>query len=213
MITRERAAQARGRAGGRESRRRSILGEPKHVVIVGGGFAGMACAKHLAKDHDLRITLIDRNNYHQFQPLLYQVATAQLGSSDIASPLRTLSIQHPNIAVKLAEVTAVDPAARSVTTQTGETYSGDFVVLAAAQSAQLLPTPGAAEHAYPLYSLADAQRLRSRIISVFEQADRDRLADRRRRADLRHRRWRRHRHGDRRCPGGDDQGHHDRRVP
>ena len=149
------------------------MGEPKHVVVVGGGFAGMACAKHLAKDHGLRITLIDRNNYHQFQPLLYQVATAQLGSSDIASPLRTLSIQHPNIVVKLAEVTAVDPAARSVTTQTGETYAADYLVLAGGSQPNFFRTPGAAEHAYPLYSLGDAQRLRSRIISVFEQADRD----------------------------------------
>ena len=149
------------------------MGDPKRVVIVGGGFAGMACAKHLAKDRDLRITLIDRNNYHQFQPLLYQVATAQLGSSDIASPLRTLSIQHPNITVKLAEVTSVDPVARTVTTQTGEVYPGDFVVLAAGSQPNFFSTPGAADHAYPLYSLADAQRLRSRIISVFEQVDRD----------------------------------------
>ena len=86
-----------------------MVGDPKRVVIVGGGFAGMACAKHLAKDSDLRITLIDRLNYSQFQPLLYQVATAQLGSSDVASPLRTLSIKHPNVAVKLGEVAARRP--------------------------------------------------------------------------------------------------------
>jgi len=145
----------------------------KRVVIVGGGFAGMACASHLAKDREVSVTLIDRNNYHQFQPLLYQVATAQLGSTDIASPLRTLSIQHPNIAVKLGEVISADPVARSVTLKTGETYVGDHLVIAAGSQPNFFRTAGAAEHAYPLYSLLDAQRLRSRIISLFEEADRD----------------------------------------
>ncbi len=143
------------------------------VVIVGGGFAGLACAKHLAKDKSVEITLIDRLNYSQFQPLLYQVATAQLGSSDVASPLRTLSIKHPNVTVKLGDVTSVDPAKHSVTLATGETYAGDYLVLAGGSQPNFFGVPGAQEHTFPLYSLTDAQRLRSRIISAFEDADRD----------------------------------------
>ena len=117
--------------------------------------------------------LIDRLNYSQFQPLLYQVATAQLGSSDVASPLRTLSIKHPNVTVKLGEVASIDTAKHSVTLTTGETYAGDYLVLAGGSQPNFFGVPGAQEHTFPLYSLTDAQRLRSRIISAFEDADRD----------------------------------------
>jgi NADH:ubiquinone reductase (H+-translocating) len=144
-----------------------------HVVIVGGGFAGIGCARRLAKHDDVRITLIDRNNYHQFQPLLYQVATSQLASSDIAYSLRKLFNDNSNVAVKLADVAAIDPGARFVTTASGETYGGDALVLAAGSQPNFFGTAGAEEHAFPLYSLDDAQRLRSRIIGVFEEADRD----------------------------------------
>src|SRR6476619_8523211 len=96
-----------------------------HVVIVGGGFAGVGCARRLADHDDVRITLIDRNNYHQFQPLLYQVATSQLASSDIAYSLRKLFHDRINVEVKLAEVAAVDPATRTVTAADGESWTGD----------------------------------------------------------------------------------------
>src|SRR3954469_7354313 len=103
----------------------------RHVVIVGGGFAGVGCARRLAGRDDVRVTLIDRNNYHQFQPLLYQVATSQLASSDIAYSLRKLFADDDNVEVKLAEVERVDPAARSVTTADGAVFAGDAIVLAA----------------------------------------------------------------------------------
>ena len=121
----------------------------------------------------MRITLIDRNNYHQFQPLLYQVATSQLASSDIAYSLRKLFHDHINVDVKLGEVASLDPATHSVTTTDGEVFSGDALVLAAGSQPNFFRTPGADDHAFPLYSLDDAQRLRSRILGVFEDADRD----------------------------------------
>jgi len=80
----------------------------KHVVIVGGGFAGLNCAKKLAHHPDVRVTLIDKNNYQQFQPLLYQVAGAALSPSNIAFNLRSVLRDHPNVDVKMSEVTSVD---------------------------------------------------------------------------------------------------------
>ena len=70
------------------------------MIVVGGGFAGLGCARKLAKHRDVRVTLLDRNNYHQFQPLLYQVATSQLGSSSVAMSLRKIFRKHPNVHVK-----------------------------------------------------------------------------------------------------------------
>ncbi len=144
-----------------------------HVVIVGGGFAGLGCARALAGKKGVRVTLIDQHNYHQFQPLLYQVATAQLGAADIAYSLRQAFHDHDNVDVKLGRVTAVDPAALTVTTDDGLTFHGDVLVLAAGAQANFFNTPGADTHAFPLYSVADAERLRARILAVFEAADED----------------------------------------
>ena len=143
------------------------------MIVVGGGFAGVGCARRLADHEDVRVTVLDRNNYHQFQPLLYQVATCQLAPSDITFSLRRLFHEHPNVDVKLVEVTEIDPATRTVTASDGERFSGDAVVLAAGSQPNFFRTPGADRHAFPLYSLDHAQRLRSRILGVFEDADRD----------------------------------------
>jgi NADH:ubiquinone reductase (H+-translocating) len=143
-----------------------------HVVIVGGGFAGVGCARRLAKRDDVKVTLIDRNNYHQFQPLLYQVATSQLAPSDVSYSLRKLFAGHRNVDVKLADVAAVDPAERSVLSADGSVWKGDALVVAAGSRPNFFRTPGADEHAFPLYSLDDATKLRSRILGVFEDADR-----------------------------------------
>jgi len=145
----------------------------KHVVIVGGGFAGLNCARKLAAHPNLRITLLDKNNYQQFQPLLYQVATAILSPSNIAFNLRGTLKGHPNVDVKVAEVVSVDPNTRAVQTATGQQYQGDFLVLAAGSQANFFGTAGADENSYPLYSLRDAERLRSRILAMLECADRD----------------------------------------
>ena len=150
-----------------------MSGNGRHVVIVGGGFAGLGCAQRLAGNDGVRVTLIDRNNYHQFQPLLYQVATSQLAPSDIANSLRAVFVDEHAVDVKLAEIAAVDPATRTVTSADGERWSGDVLVLAAGSQPNFFDTPGAADNAFPLYSLDDATNLRSRILGVFEQVDRD----------------------------------------
>lgn len=145
----------------------------KHVIIVGCGFAGLRCAKKLAEHDQVRITLIDRNNYHQFQPLLYQVATSILGSGLVATSIRELVKNKPNGDFKMAEVTAIDPHTLTVMTKTGESYQGDYLVLATGSQVNFFGTPGAEQHAFPLYSLIDAERLRSRILTIFEDVDRN----------------------------------------
>ncbi len=141
-------------------------------MIVGGGFAGVACAKRLA-DADVRVTIIDRHNYNQFQPLLYQVATAQVSTDGVARPLREIFRKSPTVDVKLAEVTAVDPETRTVTCVDGTTFRGDHLVLATGSRPNFFHTPGAEAHTFPLYALGDALRLRSRLMKVFEDADRN----------------------------------------
>jgi NADH:ubiquinone reductase (H+-translocating) len=145
----------------------------KHVIIIGCGFAGLGCAKKLVEHDDVHITLIDKNNYHQFQPLLYQLATSELGSGQIATSIRELIKNRSNGDFKMAEVTSIDPHTLTVSTKTGETYQGDFLVLATGSQENFFSTPGASEYSFPLYSLDDAERLRSRILTVFEDVDRN----------------------------------------
>jgi NADH dehydrogenase len=145
----------------------------KHIVIVGGGFAGLSCARKLGSKPNVRVTLLDKNNYQQFQPLLYQVATAILASGNIAFNLRGVLHNHANVEVKMTEVVRIDPHTHTVETAEGQTYQGDCLVLAAGAQANFFGTPGAEKHSYPLYSLRDAQQLRSRILAMLEWADRD----------------------------------------
>ena len=150
----------------------------KHVVIVGGGFAGVACAKGLADKKGVRVTLLDKNDYHQFQPLLYQVATAELTPDDIAFDLEDIFRGQENIEVRKAEVVSADPEARRVTLADDTTIDGDVVVLAAGSQPNFFHTPGAEEFAFPLYSLDDAKRIRSRVLQLFQDAsERPELVD------------------------------------
>jgi NADH dehydrogenase len=152
---------------------RQDLNSAKHIVIVGGGFAGLSCARKLGSKPNVRVTLLDKNNYQQFQPLLYQVATAILASGNIAFNLRGVLHNHANVEVKMTEVVRIDPHTHTVYTAEGQQYQGDCLVLAAGAQANFFGTPGAEQHSYPLYSLRDAQQLRSRILAMLEWADRD----------------------------------------
>jgi NADH:ubiquinone reductase (H+-translocating) len=153
-------------------------GDGPHVVVLGGGLAGVASALRLG-DQGVPVTLVDRNDYHQFQPLLYQVATSQLPAEDIARPHRTIFRAHPTVAVRSAEVTGVDAGTRSVTLGDGDVVAGSHLVIAAGGRAEYFGVPGAAEYAYPLYSVADAERLRLHFRELLDSAgeDQERLDD------------------------------------
>ena len=165
------------------------------VLILGGGFAGVACAQGLAKK-DIEVTLLDQNNYHQFQPMLYQVATAQIAAYDIARPLHAMFRNDKTVEVRRAAAASVDPQALSVTLTDGSTLSADYLVIAAGAQPNFFGTPGAAEHAFPMYSLNDAERLRSHILAVLDATIERPELSRAGRDELCHRGRRSHRCGD-----------------
>ncbi len=140
-----------------------------HVLVLGGGLAGVACAHRLG-DEGVPVTLVDRNDYHQFQPLLYQVATSQLPAEDIARPHRTIFRDHPSVEVRTNEVLGIDPIGLSLRLAGGETVHGSHLVIAAGAKPEFFGVPGAAEHAYPLYSVADAERLRRHLQDLLKEA-------------------------------------------
>lgn len=139
------------------------------VVVLGGGFAGLQFCKAMPPGH-ARLTLIDRQNHHLFQPLLYQVATAGLSAVDIAQPIRALFADRPNFEVVMAEVLGVDLERRCVRHSRGET-SYDYLVVALGSGTSYFGHDDWAEHAYGLKTLDDALHIRRRILSAFEQAE------------------------------------------
>jgi NADH:ubiquinone reductase (H+-translocating) len=141
-----------------------------HLVVIGGGFAGLWCTRALA-DAPLSITLVDRANHHLFQPLLYQVATAGLSAGDIAAPLRHILRRQANVRVRLGEVTAIDTAARSVALADGDTLHYDLLLVASGATHAYFGHDEWAEHAPGLKTLDDAMTLRRRILLAFEQAE------------------------------------------
>jgi len=142
------------------------------VLILGGGFAGIGAARKL-KDADVDVVLVDKHDYHTFQPLLYQVATDLLETSAVGHPLRDLFHDQPNAAVHEATVTGVDLDARTVTFAEMPPLAYDYLVLALGAEVNYFGVSGAAEHAFPLYTLADAARLKDHILERWEAADRD----------------------------------------
>src|SRR3984957_13731882 len=145
-----------------------------HVVIIGGGFAGIAAVKAL-RHSEADVTVIDRRNHHIFQPLLYQVATAVLAPADVAAPIRQLSARQKNVSVLLAEVIGVDLASRTVEIK----YPGagdkrvafDYLVLAAGVQSSYFGHNEFAGYAPCLKTITDAQTIRSKILSAYEMAE------------------------------------------
>ncbi|WP_408891773.1 NAD(P)/FAD-dependent oxidoreductase [Myxococcus faecalis] len=141
-----------------------------HVVILGGGFAGLRAAQQLAKA-PVRLTLVDRHNHHLFQPLLYQVATATLSPSEIAAPLRAL-LGPQGVAVVLADVTGVDTAGKRVLLSDGE-LKYDYLVIATGATHSYFGNDQWARHAPGLKSIEDAVEIRRRVLLAYELAERE----------------------------------------
>jgi NADH dehydrogenase len=150
-----------------------------HIVIVGGGFAGLDAARAL-RDDDVDVTIVDRHNHHVFQPLLYQVATAALSPGDIASPIRWVLRHQKNVRVLLATVTAVDAAGKSLVLDDKTRLAYDFLILAPGAGHSYFGHDEWAAHAPGLKTLDDALGMRRRMLLAFEEAEREHDAARRR---------------------------------
>ncbi len=146
-------------------------GERPHVVILGGGFAGLYAARGLARA-PVRVTLVDRENHHLFQPLLYQVATAALNPSDIASPLRRVFRRQRNVTVLLGEATAIDVDARRVQLA-DDALAYDWLIVATGATHSYFGHDEWARHAPGLKSIPDALEIRRRVFVAFEAAERE----------------------------------------
>jgi len=138
--------------------------------VVGAGFGGLGAVHALAKA-PVDVTLIDRNNHHLFQPLLYQVATAALASSDIAAPVRAIFARQQNVEVLLGEVDGIDTVAQTVSVRDGAALPYDQLVLATGAVSTWFGHDDWAEHSIGLKSLEDAETLRFRLLDAFEQAE------------------------------------------
>lgn len=148
------------------------MSEPTHVVIVGGGFAGLEAAKTLAKEGDanVRITVVDRRNHHLFQPLLYQVAMAGLSPADITTPIRTVLRGYSNVSVRLANVTSVVPEDKRIETSEG-TLHYDYLLLAGGATHAYFGRDDWEEHAPGLKTIEQATEIRRRVLQAFERAE------------------------------------------
>lgn len=147
-------------------------GHLHHVVIVGGGFGGLHAALALSTA-PVQITLIDRRNFHLFQPLLYQVATGALSPANIAAPLRAILRRQRNARVLMGEVTAIDVTARAVRLADGETLPYDTLIVAAGVRHHYFGNDGWEAHAPGLKSIEDATEIRRRVLLAFEAAERE----------------------------------------
>jgi NADH dehydrogenase len=156
------------------------LNEHRRVVIVGAGFAGIEVARGLGAA-GIQTLVIDRQNYYLFQPLLYQVATAGLSPADIAEPIRKILRGFPSVEVILGEVTALDAGQRTLTLADAKQFSFDFLILATGATHSYFGHDAWACLAPGLKSIADARKIRSRLLLAFEQAEMSNDADERRR--------------------------------
>ena len=150
----------------------TVNGNRKKVVIIGGGFAGVKAARGL-ENVAVDVTLIDKNSYHVFQPLLYQTALGMLAPSDITRPIRSILRRNENAQVLMEEVTDIDRAAKKVALRDGDTLSYDYLILAAGSTSSYFGHNEWAKNAPSLKSIEDALEIRTRVLLTFEHAERD----------------------------------------
>ena len=141
------------------------------VLIIGGGFAGLNAAKRLGGVEGVEVTLIDRRNYHVFQPLLYQVAMAGLSPADIAAPIRSMLSEYSNIRVLLDTVQSLDLSGKTVATDIGE-FSFDYLIVACGARHSYFGHDDWEKYAPGLKTLEDATEIRRRFLTAFEEAER-----------------------------------------
>lgn len=141
----------------------------KHIVIIGAGFAGLKLARRLNNHPDYRITLIDKNNYHQFQPLFYQLAMASLDASNISFPLRHMFKKSSNVSIRLSEVNSIDTANNLIETSGGR-YSYDYLVIATGATTNYFGNKSIEEQAFPMKSTWEALQIRNSLLQHFEDA-------------------------------------------
>jgi NADH:quinone reductase (non-electrogenic) len=153
--------------GQRDSSRR------ERVLIVGGGFGGLYAARRLSRDDRVDLTLVDRRNFHLFQPLLYQVATGALSPGEIAQPLRSIFRKRPNTTVLLGEAVALDPVRREVGMSDGGPIGYDTLIVATGVRHSYFGHEEWAANAPGLKSIDDATEIRRRILIAFEAAERE----------------------------------------
>jgi NADH dehydrogenase len=144
---------------------------PNRVLIIGGGFAGLECARTLAGDSRFAVTLVDRTNHHLFQPLLYQVATASLAAPDIARSIRQILADAPNVTVLMDEIVSIDTSGRCANGSSGTRYDFDYMLLAAGARTSYFGKSEWADHTLTLKTLADAQGVRRTVLSNLERAE------------------------------------------
>lgn len=138
------------------------------VVIIGAGFGGLWAARSLASTQ-VEILLLDRNNYHTFAALLYQVAAAELGPEDIVHPVRNIFRKLPNVHVEMADVETIDMTNHQIRAA-DRLITYDYLIIATGSETSFFGIPGAAEYAFPLKTLEDSIRLRNNILYCFEKA-------------------------------------------
>jgi NADH:ubiquinone reductase (H+-translocating) len=141
------------------------------VLVLGGGFAGIGAAQKLKKS-DVDVVVVDKHDYHTFQPLLYQVATGLLEQPAVGHPIRDLFHDQDNARIHQDRVTSIDLDAREVTFGELKPLTYDYLVFALGAEVNFFGVEGAADHAFPLYTLPDAVRLKNHVLRTWEEADR-----------------------------------------